>query len=48
MDILSLGLTWWLSPVTSLILNYRYIADDKASLEGEASGINARLMLKLN
>ena len=48
MDIFSLGLTWWLSSIFNVSLNYRYIMDDKDSLQGQASGLNARLLLKLN
>ena len=48
MDILSLGLTWWLSSIFNVSLNYRYITDDKDGLHGEASGVDARVLLKLN
>jgi phosphate-selective porin OprO/OprP len=49
MDIFSLGLTWWLSSILNVSLNYRYITYDKDSLlQGEVSGVNARLLLKLN
>ena len=48
MDIFSLGLTWWLSSIFNVSLNYRYITDDKDSLQGQASGLNARVLLKLN
>ena len=48
MDIFSLGLNWWLSSIFNLSLNYRYITNDKDSLDGKASGVDARLLLKLN
>ncbi len=48
MDILSLGLNWWLSSTFSVSLNYRYITNDKDSLHGKSSGVDARVLLKLN
>jgi len=48
MDILSLGLSWWLSPIFNVNLNYRYITNDKDLLRGTASGVDARVLLKLN
>jgi hypothetical protein len=37
-----------LSSIFNVSLNYRYIMDDKDSLQGQASGLDARLLLKLN
>jgi phosphate-selective porin OprO/OprP len=48
MDILSLGLNWWLSPIFNVNMNYRYITNDKDSLKGNSSGVNVRVLLKLN
>jgi phosphate-selective porin len=48
MDILSLGLSWWLTPNFDVNLNYRYITNDKDLLHGTASGLNARVLLRLN
>jgi phosphate-selective porin OprO/OprP len=48
MDILSLGLSWWLSPTFNVNLNYRYITNDGDFLHGKASGVDARVLLKLN
>jgi phosphate-selective porin OprO/OprP len=48
MDIISLGLSWWLSPDFNVNMNYRYITNDKDSLDGRASGVNIRVLLKLN
>jgi phosphate-selective porin OprO/OprP len=47
MDILSLGLSWWLTPAFNVNLNYRYIQNDVADLDGTASGVNMRVLLKL-
>ena len=47
MDIASLGISWWLSTRFSLSLNYRYIFNEKERLDGETSGLNIRLLLKL-
>lgn len=48
MDILSLSTSWWLSAKSNLNLNYRYIVNDRDGLTGESSGVNLRLLLKLN
>ncbi len=47
LDIASLGLTWWLSPIFSVNLNYRYIWNELDGIKGESSGFNSRLMLIL-
>jgi phosphate-selective porin OprO/OprP len=47
MGIGSLGVSWWLSPIFNVNLNYRYIANDRDGLDGRASGANVRVLLKL-
>ena len=47
MDVASLGLTWWATPFFGVSANYRYIWNELDGLEGESSGLNARLMLLL-
>lgn len=47
MQILSLGLNWWLSPIFNINLNYRYIDLDRFGVEGTSSGLNGRVLLIL-
>ncbi len=47
MDIGSLAVSWWLSPIFNVNLNYRYIANDRDGRDGRASGANVRVLLKL-
>ena len=47
MDIASAGLTWWLSPIFGVNVNYRYIWNTLDGIEGKSSGINSRLILIL-
>jgi phosphate-selective porin OprO/OprP len=47
MDILSLAASWWLSPIFNVNFNYRYILNERDNLNGEASGANIRILLKL-
>lgn len=47
MDIASLGANWWLTPIFSVGLNYRYIWNTRQGVEGTSSGLNARLVLLL-
>ena len=47
MDIFSLGLNWWLSPIFNVNINYRYIDNVKDGLNGESSGITTRVLLML-
>lgn len=47
LDIASAGLTWWLTPIFGIDLNYRYIWNELNGVEGESSGINTRLILIL-
>ena len=47
MDILSLGLNWWLSPIFNVNMNYRYITNDVGGISGDASGFMTRVLLSL-
>ena len=47
MDIWSLGVNWWLSPIFNVNMNYRYIQNDRDGLNGNASGIMGRVLLML-
>lgn len=47
MDIWSVGLNWWLSPVFNVNLNWRYITLDRNGLEGTSQGFNTRVLLVL-
>ena len=47
MDILSLGFSWWLTPVFNFNMNYRFITLDRFGVEGDSSGLNVRLLLML-
>ena len=47
MDILSLGFSWWLTPVFNFNMNYRFITLDRFGVEGDSSGLNVRLLLVL-
>jgi len=47
MQILSLGLNWWLSPIFNVNLNYRWITLDRFGVEGDSSGFNGRIVLML-
>ena len=47
MDILSLGLSWWLTPVFNFNMNYRFITLDRFGVEGDSSGLNVRVLLML-
>ena len=46
-DIASVGLSWWLSPIFGINMNYRYIWNELDGIKGESSGFNSRLMLIL-
>jgi phosphate-selective porin OprO/OprP len=48
MDIWSLGANWWFTRSAHLGLNYRYISLDREGLQGDSSGINARILLMLD
>jgi phosphate-selective porin OprO/OprP len=47
MDILSLGINWWLTPVFNVNLNYRHIMTDRGGLSGESDGVMGRVLLML-
>ena len=47
MDIISLELNWWLSPVFNVKLNYRFIDNDRGGINGQSSGIMTRVMVVL-
>lgn len=47
MDIWSLGLNWWLSPVFSVNVNYRHIVNNQGGFNGESSGFMSRILLIL-
>jgi len=48
MDVLSLGLNWWPTRTSQFSLNYRHITLDRFGIEGDSSGLNARLLLMLD
>jgi len=47
MDILSLGVSWWLTPMFNVNMNYRYITLDRFGVVGNSSGIMTRVVLVL-
>jgi len=47
MDILSLGVNWWLSPIFNVNLNYRFITNDQGGFSGDAQGVMGRVLLIL-
>ena len=47
MQILSLGVNWWLTPVFTVNLNYRWITLDRFGLSGDSNGFNSRIVLML-
>ena len=47
MDILSLGLSWWLTPIFNVNMNYRYITLDRFGVVGNSGGIMTRVLLLL-
>ena len=48
MDILSLGLNWWLTRRAQFGVNYRYIFLDRFDIQGDSSGLNTRITLVLD
>ena len=48
MDILSLGVNWWFTRSASLSVNYRDISLDRSAIQGDSSGLNARITLMLD
>jgi phosphate-selective porin OprO/OprP len=47
MDIFSLGINWWLSPIFNVNLNYRFITNNKGGFSGETQGVMGRVLLML-
>jgi len=47
MDIYSLGINWWLTPVFNVNLNYRYVTLDRFGVEGSYSGYVTRVVIVL-
>jgi len=47
MEIFSLGLNWWLSPIFNVNINYRWITLDRFDVTGDSSGFNTRIVLML-
>jgi phosphate-selective porin OprO/OprP len=47
MDILSLGLNWFLTPTFAVNLNYRHIVLDRAGVRGRSDGLMGRVILML-
>jgi phosphate-selective porin OprO/OprP len=48
MDIYSLGVNWWFTRSAHFGVDYRYISLDRGGLQGNSSGINARILLMLD
>ena len=48
LDILSLGINWWLTPTSMFSLNYRDISLDRFGIQGDSAGFDVRLMLMLD
>jgi phosphate-selective porin OprO/OprP len=48
LQIFSAGLNWWLTTGFAFSLNYRYINNGQFDLDGNSTGLNARLLLMLN
>jgi phosphate-selective porin OprO/OprP len=48
MDILSLGINWWLTRNAQFGVNYRHISLDRFGTQGDSSGLNTRLTLMLD
>jgi phosphate-selective porin OprO/OprP len=47
MDIWSVGLNWWLSPIFNVNMNYRFIDNERDGFSGESSGFVTRVMVVL-
>jgi phosphate-selective porin OprO/OprP len=47
MDIFSVGLNWWLSPIFNVNMNYRFIDNDQGGINGQSSGVMTRVMVLL-
>jgi phosphate-selective porin OprO/OprP len=47
MEIFSLGLNWWLTPIFNVNMNYRFVDNDVGGINGDSSGIMTRVMVVL-
>ena len=47
LDIYSLGLTWWLSPVSNINANDRYTESEQGGFNGNSSAVVTRFLLLL-
>lgn len=47
LDIFSLGINWWLTPIFNVNLNYRFITNDRDGLNGDTQGVMGRVLLML-
>ena len=47
MDILSVGLNWWLTPFFNASFNYRWVSLDRFGETGDSQGFNSRIVLML-
>jgi len=47
MDILSVGVNWWLTPVFNFNFNYRFVTIDRFGVKGDSNGFMTRLLLVL-
>jgi phosphate-selective porin OprO/OprP len=47
MDILSLGVNWWLSPIFNVNMNYRFVTLGQGGIQGDSSGFLTRVLLVL-
>jgi phosphate-selective porin OprO/OprP len=48
LEILSLGINWWLARRAQFSVDYRYISLDRFGIQGDSAGLNARLLLMLD
>jgi phosphate-selective porin OprO/OprP len=48
LDVLSLGMNWWLTRQAQFGANYRHVFLDRFGAHGESSGLNVRLLLMLD
>jgi len=47
MDIMSLGVNWWLTPTFLVNANYRYITLNRSGFESNSDGLLMRILLML-
>ena len=47
MQIASLGINWWLTPVFGVNMNYRHIESDQGGISGSTDGVVTRILLIL-